>query len=85
MLNRIAFKTDWHLLFQLSGRDAVHFISCREDGSQIVMRVLEDGIVNALADFMEGLKGSSLVMGREETIPSVEGKVEEYEKERPQG
>ena len=85
LLNEKVFQTDGHLVIQLSGRDAVHFISCREDGSQIVMRVLEDGIVNAFADFMEGLKGSSLVMGREETIRFVEGKVEEYEKGRTQG
>ena len=49
------------------------------------MRVLEDRIVNAFMDFMEGLKGGSLVMAREETIPSVEGKVEEHKKRGPQG
>ncbi len=44
------------------------------------MRVLEDRIVNAFMDFMEGVKGSSLVMAREETIQFVEGKVEEHKK-----
>ena len=49
------------------------------------MRVLEDRIVNAFMDFMEGVKGSSLVMAREETIQFVEGKVEEHKKRGPQG
>ncbi len=49
------------------------------------MRVLEDRIVNAFMDFIEGVKGSSLVMAREETIQFVEGKVEEHKKRGPQG
>ena len=78
LLNEEKFKTDGHLVIQLSGRDAVHFISCREDGSQIVMRLFEDGIVNAFVNFMDNLKGSSYVKSREETIRFVEEKIEEY-------
>lgn len=78
LLNEEKFKSDGHLVIQLSGRDAVHFISCREDGSQIVMRLFEDGIVNAFVRFMDGLKGSSYVRSREETIRFVEEKIEEY-------
>lgn len=78
LINEEEFHMDRSLIMQLSGRDAVHFISCREDGSQSVMRLYEDGIVNAFVDFIEKLKDTACTESREATITFIEEKVRQY-------
>lgn len=77
LINEKEFTLDPSLVIQVCGMDAVHFIYCRPDGSQIIMRVTENSIVSAFREFLFGLRDSDNVRTKEETIAYVRKKLEE--------
>lgn len=78
ILDQRMLRIDSKLVIQMSGTEAVHFILCREDGSQVILCLKESGIVNAFRDFMESFSENTGVKSREETITVMEKMLEKY-------
>lgn len=76
LINEMEFTIDSSLVIQICGKDAVHFIYCQPDGSQVIMRVTENSIVEAFRGFLMGLKDSDNVCTKEETIAFIRKKLE---------
>lgn len=78
LINYKEFKLDPSLIIQMCGTAAIHFIVCKQDGSQIVMRVTESSIVNAFREFLLGLKDTESILSKEETIKYIREKLKTF-------
>lgn len=81
LINEAEFTFDSSLIIQTCGGEAVHFIYCQPDGSQMIMRVTENNIVKAFAEFLDGLKDTDNVWTKEETIAYVREKLKNVSKD----
>jgi hypothetical protein len=78
MIDEDELKLDPKLVIQQCGDDAVHFICLEDDGSQMSLRIYEDSIVSAFADFLQGMKESFYVRSKEDTLEYIRKTIDEY-------